>query len=309
MVFVCTGNICRSPMAAGFARLEAESRRLGVEIDSAGTGALENSSASRNAVLVMRERDVDVTAHRARQLMENEGDQFTLFVVMTAQHALWLKRIAGIPPERITILGSGVPDPYGGDADVYRRTRDILEMEVRELFDRLGGQMRQAAERSQAPDCEPDIAPVVTTMTESDLADVADMEEKCFSDPWSKNAIAESIANPNAAMMVALFDGVVCGYVCIMTAADSAYVPKLCVRPAYRRRGIATALMAAAERISIAEGCEEITLEVRESNHAAIALYESMGFEPVGRRPGFYTQPIETAVIMTKLLGAEDAGE
>lgn len=311
IIFVCTGNICRSPMAQGFARREAAERKLSVEIASAGTNALDGSPASRNSLEACAEREIDISAHRAAQIDPAADSEDTLYVCMTPQQIQWLHRVAGIPAERLMLLGSGVPDPYGGDINVYRRTRDIIEMEVRELFDSLEGQLARKAER-RAPrveeeDAEPDMMAVITDMQESDLPDVAAIERRCFADPWSLSALAESLEDPCARMMVALYGGEVCGYVCIMLTDENGYIPRVCVLPAYRRRGVATALMDAAEAAARVFGCTSITLEVRESNSAAIALYESLGFEPLGKRPGFYSDPIETAIVMSRPLEfAED---
>ncbi len=306
IVFVCTGNICRSPMAQGFALREAAERKLSVEIASAGTNALDGSPASRNAMQACAEREIDITGHRAAQVNPDACSEETLYVCMTPQQVQWLRRVAGIPAGRLALLGSGVPDPYGGDINVYRRTRDIIEMEVRELFDSLAEQLPRKAERTcpapaqQPEDTEPEITAVITDMQESDLPDVAAIERRCFSDPWSLSALAESLEDPCARMMVALYSGVVCGYVCIMLTDENGYIPRVCVLPAYRRRGVATALMDAAEAAARVYGCTDITLEVRESNSAAIALYESLGFQPLGKRPGFYTDPIEAAIVMSR---------
>ncbi len=302
IVFICTGNICRSPMALGFARREADERRLSVKLTSAGISALDGCEASRNAVEACAERDIDISAHRAAQLDPSQDTDDTLYVCMTPQHIQWLRRIAGIDPERLVLLGSGVPDPYGGDIDVYRRTRDILEMEVRDLFDRCMPMMRSKVQQQEQPSCdsEPELLPVIVDMQESDLPDVAELEKRCFNDPWSESALADSLDDPCAKLMVALYGGAVCGYICLMLTDDNGYIPRVCVRPAYRRRGIATALMDTAETAAKVFGCTSVTLEVRESNSAAIALYESLGYRPLGKRPGFYTDPIEAAIVMSK---------
>lgn len=302
IVFVCTGNICRSPMALGFARREAAERRLSVELASAGTCALDRSPASRNAVEACAERDIDISAHEAAQVDPARDADDTVYVCMTPQHIQWLRRVAGIDPERLELLGSGVPDPYGGDINVYRRTRDILEMEVRDLFDRLAPQMRRKAQYSEKKELDPELIPVVIGMRESDLPDVAELERRCFNDPWTESALTDSLNDPCARMMVALYSGAVCGYICLMLTDDNGYIPRVCVRPAYRRRGVATALMNAAEAASRDFGCTSITLEVRESNTAAAALYDSLGYESVGKRPGFYSDPIEAAIVMSKPL-------
>ncbi len=315
IIFVCTGNICRSPMALGLARREAIERKLTVELSSAGTSALDGSPASRNALCACEEREIDISAHRAMQLDPSTDSEDTVYVCMTPQHIQWLRRVAMIPAERLMLLGSGIPDPYGGDINVYRRTRDILEMEIRELFDQLAPRLRSRSVRVEpkyepepesevesGPDYEEDPAPIITVMRESDLDRVADLEQRCFSDPWSRDALADSLEDPCATMLVALYDDVVCGYLCLILTDENGYIPRVCVLPAYRRRGVGTALMDAAEAAAIEFGCTDLTLEVRESNSAAIGLYESLGFASLGKRPGFYTNPIEAAIVMSRAI-------
>ena len=303
IIFICTGNICRSPMALGLARREAIERKLTVELASAGISALDGSPASRNALEACEERDIDITSHRASQIDPGADSEDTLYVCMTPQHIQWLHRVAGLPAERLMLLGSGIPDPYGGDINVYRRTRDILEMEIRALFDELAPRLTRREVRTVPQDSsEPELVPVVTDMQDSDLDDIAALEKRCFGDPWSREALAESLADPCARMLVAVYGGAVCGYVCLILTDENGYIPRVGVLPAYRRRGVATALMDTAESAARVFGCTSLTLEVRESNSAAIALYESLGFYPLGKRPGFYTNPIETALVMTKAL-------
>lgn len=299
MVFVCTGNICRSPMALGFGRREAEERGINIELTSAGISGLVGSKASRNAVTACSERDVDITSHRASQVDPTKDDDGTLYVCMTPQHIQWLRKM-GVAPERTVMLGSGVPDPYGGDIGVYRRARDIIEMEIRALFDELEEQLPKKPSRSKRQEMEPEMAAIIAEMQECDLPDVAEIEAACFSDPWTEQGLAESLDDQCTTMLVALYDGVVCGYVSLMYADEHGYIPRVCVRSAYRRRGIASELMDTAETAARVYGCTDITLDVRESNSAAIALYESLGYRALGVRRGFYSNPIEAAVVMRK---------
>jgi|GEM_PF-92735 len=299
MVFVCTGNICRSPMALGFGRREAEERGINIELTSAGISGLTGSKASKNAVTACAERDVDITSHRASQVDPSKDDDGTLYVCMTPQHIQWLRKM-GVAPERTVMLGSGVPDPYGGDIGVYRRARDIIEMEIRELFDELEPSLPKKPTRSKRQEMEPEISVIIAEMRDCDLPDVADMEAKCFSDPWTEQGLADSLDDQSTTMLVALYDGVVCGYVSLMYADEHGYIPRVCVRPAYRRRGIASELLDTAETAARVYGCTDVTLDVRESNTAAIALYESMGYRTLGKRHGFYSNPVEAALVMRK---------
>lgn len=132
-----------------------------------------------------------------------------------------------------------------------------------------------------------------------DSASVAKLEEMCFSSPWSESAILETMSGETSCFLVAECDGVVCGYIGAYSVADEGYITNVAVDVNKRRCGIGQAL---AECL-IEEGRKRKlafwTLEVRESNTAARTLYEKIGFEIVGKRPRFYTNPTEAAVLMT----------
>lgn len=139
----------------------------------------------------------------------------------------------------------------------------------------------------------------IDTFKEEHLDAVCKIEETCFSNPWSRQSLAEEIGNKNAHFFVALIDGTVAGYMGLQIFSGEGYVTNVAVLPEFRGRGAAKALIAACMKNEM----EFITLEVRESNLPAISLYEKTGFEKVGIRPGFYRNPDENAVIMTKYFG------
>ena len=140
----------------------------------------------------------------------------------------------------------------------------------------------------------------VVPMNASHTAQIADLEKLCFSDPWPEQAVAGELDNPLSYWLVALEGERVIGYVGSQTVLGEADIMNVAVSPAYRRRGIAAALLERLKSDLAAEGVYSLTLEVRASNEAAIALYGLLGYVQVGRRPGYYHNPKEDALILRK---------
>ena len=133
----------------------------------------------------------------------------------------------------------------------------------------------------------------------SDVSEFAELEKLCFSAPWSENALRETMEGDNSCFLVAEENGRVCGYIGSYYALDEGYITNVAVHPDCRRRGIGQALVGELVECGKQLGLLFLTLEVREGNCAAISLYEKLGFKNVGKRPRFYTNPSEAAVLMT----------
>jgi ribosomal-protein-alanine N-acetyltransferase len=143
---------------------------------------------------------------------------------------------------------------------------------------------------------------IIRKMNLGDVSAIAELEKQCFSDPWSENSIASEVDNRLSYWLVAEIEGVIAGYVGSQTVLDAADMMNLAVSPGHRRKGIGQALVNALVEHLRQNKVIALLLEVRVSNAPAIALYESLGFEQVGRRPKYYHNPREDALIMRKEL-------
>lgn len=141
---------------------------------------------------------------------------------------------------------------------------------------------------------------VIRKMTEQDVPYVAALEKKCFNDPWSERSIAFELNNSLAYWLVAEKDGCVVGYVGSQSVLDAADMMNIAVDETCRREGIANALVGNLVKYLTGIGVSSLSLEVRSGNAPAIALYTKLGFSLVGRRPNYYRNPREDALILRK---------
>ena len=137
-------------------------------------------------------------------------------------------------------------------------------------------------------------------MNPSHVAQVAALERVCFTDPWSEASVAGELDNELSLWLVAVEGETVLGYVGSQTVLDSTDILNVAVSPDHRGCGIGRALLTELEQRLRQQGVTEVLLEVRPSNAPAIALYTSLGFIQVGRRPNYYLNPREDALILKK---------
>ncbi len=133
ILFVCTGNTCRSPMAEGIFRKMMQERDMEDKVlcQSAGLSAVEGAPVSENAVIACREIGVDISQHTARRITGEELPVWDLYFPMSKTHGYILAQ-AGVPQTKIYIP-KYIADPYGQELDVYRECRDKLASQL-EIF-------------------------------------------------------------------------------------------------------------------------------------------------------------------------------
>ena len=143
----------------------------------------------------------------------------------------------------------------------------------------------------------------IVEMTVAQVTAVADLEKVCFSDPWSEKSVASELDNPLALWLVALDGDTVAGYIGSQTVMDETDMMNVAAAPSHRRMGIGEQLVMTLVGKLQKRGSHCLTLEVRDSNEPARSLYEKLGFEQVGRRPNYYRNPREDALILRKEWG------
>ena len=136
------------------------------------------------------------------------------------------------------------------------------------------------------------------------LAAIAVLEKSVFHAPWSEEALALLTTDTAFGFVVMKEENALC-YGGMLTVLDEGQITNIATHEGARRQGHASRVVEALLLEARARGLVEVTLEVRESNAAAIALYERHGFVTVGKRPRFYTKPVEAALVMSCALGGE----
>lgn len=154
ILFVCTGNICRSPLAEALLRRAVAERSLEIEVSSAGTGAWENAPASEGAYLVAMEKGLDLSSHRARLLTRELVQQADLVLTMARHHRARVDELGG--GGKVAVLGeyagraladAEVSDPFGGVLEVYRDTYAELDGLVAAVAERLAAEAKRGDPR------------------------------------------------------------------------------------------------------------------------------------------------------------------
>ena len=136
ILFVCTGNTCRSPMAEAFAKKEAEKRKLDITAESAGIMTADGLPASENAVAALKKEDIDISTFKSSCLTKEKAENADLILTMTEEQCLFLR--SAFPDKKVFCLkNSDISDPYGKSLSEYEKCAEEIKTAVKAVFDKL----------------------------------------------------------------------------------------------------------------------------------------------------------------------------
>ena len=278
IMFICSGNTCRSPLAEGlFKKYLKENNINDIDVSSAGVGAFPGDAVSINSILVAVNRGVDISEHRARNINPEHLLTTDLFFCMSDSHKQVLLRHCD--ESKIVVLN--VPDPYGRPIENYEECAKMLESHFPLILEKIQSTV------------------TIREMTEDDINSIAELEKECFSEPWSETSLRDELTNETARFYV-LRDGKnLLGYIGANNICNEVYITNVAVNSECHGKGYGKILVNHLIKQSEAERAFFITLEVRKSNENAIKLYEKCGFKLIGERKNFYSKPTEDALIYT----------
>lgn len=144
---------------------------------------------------------------------------------------------------------------------------------------------------------------LIRKMKKEDIPAVAVLEKEIFPDPWSEQALAESLEQNHTLLLTAYEDRQLIGYLILYYALEDGEIARIAVIPEKRRQGVGARLLLELENLCELNGITKLLLDVRESNAGAVSFYKDYGFTEDGIRRKFYSDPVEDAVLMSRQLG------
>jgi ribosomal-protein-alanine acetyltransferase len=270
ILFICTGNTCRSPMAEALAKNLTGRDDLYI---SRGLSVPFSDSASFNTIEVLREKGIDISSHISRPLTAEDLDWCDRIAVMTDSHKEFLLSI-GIK-KKITVLG--ISDPYGQDKPAYKKCFEEIKNAIIPLIFGVN----------------------LEIMSEKHIKKAAEIEKECFSAPWTEEGFLEFLENNTSVGVCLTGNGELKAYINGTNVEGYSEIYNVAVEKESRGKGFGYLLLKLFEA-EVYSPETEISLEVRKSNTPAIRLYEKSGFKKVGERKNFYQSPTEDAYVYIK---------
>lgn len=296
LLFVCSGNTCRSPMAQAYVNFKyADHPTLRISARSAGLYA-SGDPINPNSAYALGEYQIpslpphDYLRHLSHTVNAADLIWADAVICMNDGIAMTLSLAAPEYKNRISSLPGGVGDPFGGSEEEYLSCLS----EIIEKTDRI-------IEKLTVSRSESGIEYRFDDLSDADAEKISECERAHFSDAPSADALKKMLRSDFYAV-AAFCDDELCGFGYIYVAAGEAELLRIAVNEEFRGRKIGSGILSRLHDIAVNKGCAEIFLEVRRSNEAAIRLYESAGYEMIGTRKDFYKSPREDALLCKRSL-------
>lgn len=279
IIFVCSGNTCRSPLAEALFRKKTEKYKGNLIISSRGISAEEGISADLLSVAAAEKIGIDISNHRSKSLTADDIDSADIIVCMTETQKLILDSYT----DKAVVIPGEIQNPAGDGLDSYLD----ISFELSEKLDEMIAEDYFAKTRRAGKE---------------DIGIIAGLEKECFLNPYSFENIKEEFESGCEVSFICEYLGVNAGYILAQDMSGDIFINRVAVSKNYRRHHLASDILLNLFSYAKESGAEFISLEVRKSNIKAIGLYKKFGFEKQGVRKNYYSNPEEDGIIMTKFL-------
>ena len=283
-----------APLCAGVLRCMLRQKGWeDVEVRSCGVMATDGRLLSENLRWVAGEMGIDLTQTTAHRVTRELTDWADLIIPQTEAVRRGMRQYMNKDMTKI-----GKPRNVEGEFDRSLSALREIRAEIIAYCERLVRKLMTIKRDERKLHDQVVIRPVKTE--EASL--VQQLEELCFSHPWTLASIEEELAKDNGSFYGAFYEGQLLGYGSMWTVLGQASINNIAVDPQFRKMGLGNRILLALEEDARRNDGDSITLEVRSQNQIAISLYQKNGFEICGCRKGFYRDPEDDGVIMTKQL-------
>ena len=288
ILFVCTGNTCRSPMAMALFNDKTKKRGLSATAFSRGLYA-DGSEISANASAALCDIGIADCAHISQTVSREDILEADAVFGISRRHAENLNAMFPEFGDKIFAFPFDISDPFGGDLETYKTSLAEISKGIDVIIERLFHKQSSI---------------VIERLNSSHIDGMEIIENTCFSEPWSRRSLEELPDCDYAVYFVArdTESGAIAGYAGMYVSVDTGNINNIGVLTGFRREGIGERLLCELLNYSRENGIVLLTLEVRESNTPAISLYEKLGFLKVGVRKNYYRSPTENGLLYNREL-------